>query len=637
MKSLLLSLAFSCVLVAESSAQVFYTQDFQAASTLPTGWKQQGSSAIPTNLGWAVGTSVGGVLASYVAAHTKFAYVNDYDNNASKGTNYDTLYTAPIDLSAYTTVFMSFDLWFDAGYVTNPGDGEVATLLASDDGGATWKLISSFGATVLLWENQTVDVSAVAGKSNVKFAFTYTDGGLQAFAIALDNVKLFVPKTYDLGITTQDLNYFLQKNTSYTITGKLHNYGSATINAMSLNYSVNGGVPVADNQTALSIKELTDYKFTQSIAWTPTTAGLYKLRIWADQLNGSADENHVNDTLITTVQVLDSIQVKTPLVEEFNQASCDPCAVSTPNLDSVLFNCRNICNVVRYHVSWPGRDFMNQVTEGPLVSTRRAFYNITGVPDAKLDGSTDIAPGGVRSADIQKAVTKGSPVKIRLTATYTPGTNTYNGVADITAYGDLATGLRLYAVLTVDTIKYAANQSTESIPQYVFPEVAEAMLPTSGGSTVGALISGQTKSLNLKWVKNHAWGASNKTWTYDSTAEHITAFVQNPSNQLVYQSISVPVVVITGIDDESANSHVAVYPNPSAGEATISVSLNSAEVVKLEVYNILGEKVYTVEESKLSAGTHTILFDGSNLNNGVYQVKMYAGNEVHTEKILLSK
>ena len=41
-------------------------------------------------------------------------------------------------------------------------------------------------------------------------------------------------------------------------------------------------------------------------------------------------------------------------------------------------------------------------------------------------------------------------------------------------------------------------------------------------------------------------------------------------------------------------------------------------MVKLNVYNILGEKVVQLINTELTAGIHEVVFNGSNLASGVY-------------------
>lgn len=80
------------------------------------------------------------------------------------------------------------------------------------------------------------------------------------------------------------------------------------------------------------------------------------------------------------------------------------------------------------------------------------------------------------------------------------------------------------------------------------------------------------------------------------------------------------------------------YPNPFNPQTKIAFDLASAEIVTLEVMNILGQRVASlVVNESLTAGSHTRTFDGSSLSSGIYLIRLSAGNQVYTRKMMLVK
>ena len=74
------------------------------------------------------------------------------------------------------------------------------------------------------------------------------------------------------------------------------------------------------------------------------------------------------------------------------------------------------------------------------------------------------------------------------------------------------------------------------------------------------------------------------------------------------------------------------YPNPFNPSTTIKFSLPRNGNVKLEVFNSLGQKVATVLNKQISAGTHSVNFNADGLSSGVYLYKMTSPNFTDSKK-----
>ena len=79
------------------------------------------------------------------------------------------------------------------------------------------------------------------------------------------------------------------------------------------------------------------------------------------------------------------------------------------------------------------------------------------------------------------------------------------------------------------------------------------------------------------------------------------------------------------------------YPNPFNPTTTIRFSLPEAGNVKLTLFNILGQEIKTLVNEFKEAGVHTINFDASELNSGMYIYKIETGTFVQTRKMTLVK
>ncbi|MEX0720892.1 MAG: T9SS type A sorting domain-containing protein [Balneolaceae bacterium] len=80
------------------------------------------------------------------------------------------------------------------------------------------------------------------------------------------------------------------------------------------------------------------------------------------------------------------------------------------------------------------------------------------------------------------------------------------------------------------------------------------------------------------------------------------------------------------------------YPNPFNPTTRISFELPASDVVSLEVYNMLGQKVsQLLSNAKLSSGAHSFEFDALNLPSGIYLYRLDTSNFSEVKKMTLIK
>ena len=79
------------------------------------------------------------------------------------------------------------------------------------------------------------------------------------------------------------------------------------------------------------------------------------------------------------------------------------------------------------------------------------------------------------------------------------------------------------------------------------------------------------------------------------------------------------------------------YPNPFNPVTRIQFGLPTDSHAKLEIYNVIGQRVAILVDGPLQAGWHEVSFDASRLSSGVYLYRFRAGDYQITRKMLLAK
>jgi hypothetical protein len=140
-------------------------------------------------------------------------------------------------------------------------------------------------------------------------------------------------------------------------------------------------------------------------------------------------------------------------------------------------------------------------------------------------------------------------------------------------------------------------------------------------------------------------------FTFDDGTERVYRFIYQPADG------GDPLVAEIDIENLGQYAHTTLYhsdavaqpttpvdfalsqnvPNPFNPATEISFEMVSAGNVSLKVFNLMGETVATLVNGPMSAGNHTVSFNGSQLSSGVYFYTLEAAGKSETRKMLLTK
>ena len=79
------------------------------------------------------------------------------------------------------------------------------------------------------------------------------------------------------------------------------------------------------------------------------------------------------------------------------------------------------------------------------------------------------------------------------------------------------------------------------------------------------------------------------------------------------------------------------YPNPFNSTTTIEYNLMGVSDVRIDIYNLMGQRLETLIDSEQSAGKHSITWNASGMASGIYFYKLIAGDKVFTKRMTLLK
>ena len=162
----------------------------------------------------------------------------------------------------------------------------------------------------------------------------------------------------------------------------------------------------------------------------------------------------------------------------------------------------------------------------------------------------------------------------------------------------------------------------------VAKSIEEDVLITNMGETIS-----YTTTLNMEIQPD--WNLENL---------HAVAIIQDWDSQEILQAAQVN-LISTGVNDPVVPAEISLhqnYPNPFNPSTTINLSLNKEQMVTLEIYNIKGEKVKQLVNSQLSAGQHSITWDGRDdagkqISSGIYFYRMITKDYSATKRMIMLK
>ncbi|HOD53090.1 MAG TPA: M14 family zinc carboxypeptidase [Candidatus Cloacimonadota bacterium] len=177
--------------------------------------------------------------------------------------------------------------------------------------------------------------------------------------------------------------------------------------------------------------------------------------------------------------------------------------------------------------------------------------------------------------------------------------------------------------------------------------------PNMGHGTIG--LPGSPSWLGMIPNQGHLGSNESVQVTVNASGQYLTAGTYMAdmhimSNDPVTPEIIVPVSMIVNPNSTEENPQLITdnhlfknYPNPFNPETNIRFNVAKDSRVKIEVFNIKGQKVSTLTDRMYSKGGYQVIWNGKDANNnavgsGIYFYKMSINNQnISTQKMMLIK
>ncbi|MFA7273024.1 MAG: T9SS type A sorting domain-containing protein [Crocinitomicaceae bacterium] len=398
-------------------------------------------------------------------------------------------------------------------------------------------------------------------------------------------------------------------NGSYPFQATVQNYGNNMLNSVTINWSING-VP----QTPYSLTTPLDTINGAGINNTTITLGTLvvngntTVKAWTTAPNSVSDPANGNDTLQL---VLDPFTVTANYV---NQINCYggmngvAQATSVNSAATPTFSWSSGSNSP-YMIGVGAGTYILTGNDGTCLDTASIVF--TQPTELIVTSSVmNVSCNGANDGQTSVAVSGGTPGYI---VDWTGGTTG-------TTNSGLAGGNYIYTV-------HDANSCTVSDTIVVIEPAAIVLNSTVTAETMGTdgsidlMVTGGTPNYTYSWsngsTSQDPSGLSSGTYT-------VTVTDLNGCTE----TLSVTVNSVVGIQENSTDFGVKVFPNPTNGKFNV-VMANADKNASIEVFDVLGNRVELLK----NAGSKTTI--QLNERNGVYFVRVTNNNQTIVERIVL--
>ncbi len=474
-------------------------------------------------------------------------------------------------------------------------------------------------------------------------ANTNTLGGLiQGTAIFGYDLASTPLDSFDIAMTSLTFPTMAITGQSTDITGVITNNGSVTITSYDLSYKIDSDPVVTESITGASIASNQTFNFTHGTPYL-TTSGNHTIEVWVSNPNGEVDANPANDLLSTTLLAANEIYPRNVVYEEGTGTWCGWCVRGLVGLNTMAHDVTDgtwigigvhngdpmvvsaYDNAIGNFISGYPSGIMNRnpTPVDPGLTTLQAAYNThKAIPSiAKIEVTNKTYDASSRAWTIDVASTFGMDLtsadyNTALIIVENEVTGTSSGFNQANYYSGGSRG----DMIDYDGRNYANLADPVPAADMVYNHVGRKLVDGFDGSA-----NSIPSTITYNTPNNFSYSGTLSANYRDWKVSFVAIIIDNTTGQIV--NATEVLLGSVGVNN-ATDSKYSIYPNPTNGLVTVE----GAKDAKIIVYNMIGEVIYSNDNSN-----ENTTIDLSSFSAGNYIVKIIDNNEVSTQKIVLTK
>ena len=185
----------------------------------------------------------------------------------------------------------------------------------------------------------------------------------------------------------------------------------------------------------------------------------------------------------------------------------------------------------------------------------------------------------------------------------------------------------MYLILTILFFNIGFSQTTHnynwsmnSTNQQIVIDAGDTVIWTWGSGTHNLRSTGGDESFDS------GYHSSGYQFSYTFNTPGVTTYICDPHPNSMYGTVTVTGTASIASD---LKLNFDISPNPVSNSLNLKFNQNISTGILVEIYDILGKLIYK-ETSVMNNQRNSI--DVSDLNRGIYIVKIYSGNNISIKK-----